>query len=142
MEYAKIGAPVFDGRNYAFQNKRMKTFLQTQGFDVWQSIVDGYTTPTTPPTNKYGKKLSENNSKAKGTILSSLVDSIFFKVLHCDNAKDICDKLQNIYEGDAKVKGAKFEQLKMKEDEDIATYLLRVDKTINTINGLGVEIDE
>jgi hypothetical protein len=43
----------------------------------------------------------------------------------------IWDKLQNIYEGDAKVKGskiqifkAKFEQLKMKEDEDIAAYLL------------------
>jgi hypothetical protein len=62
--------------------------------------------------------------------------------LHCDNAKDICDKLQNIYEGDAKVKGAKFEQLKMKEDEDIATYLLRVEEIVNTIKGLGVEVDD
>jgi hypothetical protein len=50
--------------------------------------------------------------------------------MHCDNAKDIWDKLQNIKEGDAKVKGdelqifrAKFEQLKMKEDEDIASYI-------------------
>jgi hypothetical protein len=71
MEYTKIGAPIFDGQNYAFWNKRMKTFLQAQGFDVWKSVVDGYTTPTTPPTDKYGKKLSEKNSKAKGTILSS-----------------------------------------------------------------------
>jgi hypothetical protein len=131
MEYAKIGAPRFDGHNYAFWNKRMKTFLQAQGFDVWKSVVDGYTTPTTPPTDKDGKKLSENNSKAKGTILSSLDDSIFVKVMHCNTAKDLWDKLQNIYEGDAKVKGAKlqtlrakFEQLKMKEDEDIATYFL------------------
>jgi hypothetical protein len=30
MEYAKIGAPVFDGQNYTFWNKRMKTFLQAQ----------------------------------------------------------------------------------------------------------------
>ena len=51
--------------------------------------------------------------------------------MHHDSAKDIWDKLQNIYKGDAKVKGAKiqnyrgqFEQLKMKEDEDIATYFL------------------
>jgi hypothetical protein len=66
--------------------------------------------------------------------------------MYCDSAKDLWDKLQNIYEGHAKVKGAKlqifkakFEQLKMKEDEDITTYLLRVDKEVNTIKGLGVE---
>jgi effector-binding domain-containing protein len=69
--------------------------------------------------------------------------------MHCDSAKDLWDKLQNIYEGDAKVKGAKlqifrakFEQLKMKQDEDIATYLLRVDEIVNTIKGLGVEVHE
>jgi hypothetical protein len=45
--------------------------------------------------------------------------------MHCDSTKDIWDKFQNFYEGDAKVKGGKiqtyivkFEQLKMKEDED------------------------
>jgi hypothetical protein len=80
--------------------------------------------PTTPPTDKDGKKLNKNNSKDKGTILSSLDDSIFVKVMHCKTTKDIWDKLQNIYEGDTKFKGAKsqtlrtkFEKLNMKEDE-------------------------
>jgi hypothetical protein len=149
MDCTKNGAPMFDGQNYTFWNKRMKTFLQAQGFDVWKAVVDRYTTPATPPMDKYGKKLSENNSKDKSTILGSLVDSIFVKVMHCDTAKDLWDKLQNIYEGDAKVKGAKlqtyrgkFEQLKMKEDEDIATYFLRVDEIVNVIKGLGEEIKE
>jgi hypothetical protein len=51
--------------------------------------------------------------------------------MHRGSTKDIWDKLQNIYEGDAKVQGAKlqifranFEQLKIKEDEDIASYLM------------------
>jgi hypothetical protein len=92
----------------------MKTCVYEQGFDVWKSVVDGYTVPTTPPTDRDGKKLRENNSKAKGSILSSLVDSIFFKVMHCDNAKDLWDKLQNIYEGDSKVKGAKLKNFKAK----------------------------
>jgi hypothetical protein len=35
-----------------------------------------------------------------------------------------------------------FEQLKMKEDEDITTYFLRVDETVNAIIGLGEEIEE
>jgi hypothetical protein len=56
---------------------------------------------------KYGKKLSEKNLKAKSTIISSLFDSVFVKVMQCDAAKDLWEKIQNIYEGYAKVKGTK-----------------------------------
>jgi hypothetical protein len=59
------------------------------------------------------------------------------------------DKLKTIYEGDEKVKEAKlhifrakFEQLKMNEDENIAAYFLRVDEIVNNIKGLGDEIKE
>jgi hypothetical protein len=106
----------------------MKTYIQAHGFDVWETIVDGYKTPTTIMTDRDGKKLNENNSKAKNVILNGLDHLVYVKVMHCYSAKDIWDKLQNIYKGDAKVKGAKlqtyrgqFEQLKMKEDEDITT---------------------
>jgi hypothetical protein len=65
------------------------------------------------------------------------------------SAKEIWEKLRNIYEGDSKVKAAKlqtyrgqFEQLKMKKDEDITSYFLRVDETVNAIIGLGEEIEE
>jgi hypothetical protein len=127
----------------------MKTYIQAQGFQVWQSIVDGYTAPTVPPTNDKAVKLNENNSKAKNALLNGLSDTIFTKVAHCKYAKEIWDKLRNIYEGDSKVKEAKlqtyrgqFEQLKMKEDEDITAYFLRVDETVNAIIGLGEEIEE
>ena len=102
----KNGIPQFDGQKYAFFSRRMKTYIQAQGFEIWQSIVDGYKEPTIPSTNERALKLGQNNS-----------------------AKEIWDRLQNIYEGDSKVKAAKlqtyrgqFEQLKMKEDENIATY--------------------
>jgi hypothetical protein len=81
--------------------------------------------------------------------LNGLSDTVFTKVAHCKYAKEIWDKLQNIYEGDIKVKATKlqtyrgqFEQLKMKEDEDITTYFLRVDEIVNEIIGLGEEIEE
>ena len=35
-----------------------------------------------------------------------------------------------------------FESLKMKEEENIAKYLLRVDEIVNTIKGLGEELDD
>jgi hypothetical protein len=126
MEYANIGVPQFDGKNYAFWRRRMKTYTQAQGFDVWQVVVDGYTTPTPPPTYRDRNKLSENNLKATNAILNDLYHSVYVKFMHHDSSKDIWEKLQNIYEGDAKFKGAKiqtykgqFEQLKMKEDENI-----------------------
>jgi hypothetical protein len=143
------GIPQFDGNKYDFWSIRMKAYIQAHGFQVWQSIVDGYTTTTVPPTNDKAVKLGENNSKAINALLNGLSDTVFTKVAHCKSAKKIWDKFQNIYEGDSKVEVEKlqsyrgqFEQLKMKEDEDIAAYFLRVNETMNAIIGLGEEIKE
>jgi hypothetical protein len=123
----KNGIPQFNGQKYAFWSIRMKTYIQAQGFEIWQSIVDGYTAPTVPPTNDKAVKLGQNNSKAKNALLNGLSETVFTKVAHCKFAKEIWDKLQNIYEGDSKVKVAKlqtyrgqFKQLNMKEYENIA----------------------
>jgi hypothetical protein len=126
----------------------VKTYIQAQGFEIWQSIVDGYAVLTIPPTNDKEVKLGQNNSKATNAILNGLSETIFTKVAHCKSTKDIWDNIRNIY-GDTKVKEAKlqtyrgmFEQLKMKEDENIAAYFLRVDEIVNEIIGLGEENEE
>jgi hypothetical protein len=105
--------------------------------------LDGYIAPIVPPTNDKEMKLSQNNSKATNALLNGLGESIFTKVAHCKFAKDIWDKIQNIYKGDSKFKVEKiqtyrgqFEQINMKEDENIAAYFLRVDETVNEILGL------
>jgi hypothetical protein len=79
--------------------------------------------------------------------MNGLGESIYTKFMHCKSAKEIWDKLQNIDEGYSKVKASKlqtyrgqFEQLKMKEDENIATYFFQVDEIVNAIIGLGEEI--
>jgi hypothetical protein len=76
-------------------------------------------------------KLSQNNSKAKNSLLNGLGESVYTKVVQCKSTKDIWEKLQNIYEGDSKVKETKlqtyrgqFKEPKMKEDENIAAYFL------------------
>ena len=69
--------------------------------------------------------------------------------MHCELAKELWDKLKNIYEGDAKVKNDKlesfrsqFESLNMEENEDIATYFLVIDEVVNTMRGLGEKIKD
>jgi molybdenum cofactor biosynthesis enzyme MoaA len=68
------------------------------------------------------KKLMSCNSKAIHVILATLAPKITSKVMGCNTAKEVWDKLKNIYEGDPKVKQVKlqrhraeFENLKMNE---------------------------
>ncbi|XP_057815069.1 uncharacterized protein LOC131028748 [Cryptomeria japonica] len=136
-----VKVPVFDGTNYAFWSRRMETYLSSIGYDVWMSIKNGYTVPSTP-TDLNTKKEYENNVKEKPATLSGLSDTEFVKVMQCKSSKETWDKLQRIYEGDAKVKEAKLqnlraqlESLKMKE-KNIVDYLQRVDEMVNHVRGL------
>ena len=71
-EFTKHGLPLFDGHNYDFWSVRMKLFLQSQGVDVWQAVLNEYKNPTTIPTNATEKKLYESNSKSMYAILGGL----------------------------------------------------------------------
>jgi hypothetical protein len=88
---------LFDGTNYVIWSIRMKTYLQALGYDVWKSIVTGYTPSKTPPTDATGKEACENNTMAMNSILSGLVDSEKSKVGQCTSTKELWDKLQDIY---------------------------------------------
>jgi hypothetical protein len=57
------------------------------GFDVWRAVVDGYKAPATPPTDKDGKKLEDNDSRDKNVILNGLTESVYTKVVHCESTK-------------------------------------------------------
>ena len=70
-------------------------------------------------------------------------------MLGCKTAKNVWDKLENIYAGDSNVKEAKlniyrekFEQLRMKEDCNIVAYFQYIDEITNTLEGLGEPFDE
>jgi hypothetical protein len=87
----------------------MKKYVQALGYDVWKLVVDKYKEPATPPIDNNGKKLSQNNSSDNNVIFNGLVDSIYVKVMHYDFAKEIWDKLQNVYKGDVEVKATKLQ---------------------------------
>ena len=56
-------APLFDGTHHAYWILRMHIYIYTMGFDIWEVITNGYTTPTTPPTDTVGKRLFEKLEK-------------------------------------------------------------------------------
>jgi hypothetical protein len=78
----KNGIPQFNGQKYAFWSIRIKTYIQAYGFEIWQSIVDGYIAPKVLPTNDKAVKLDQNNSKSKNSFLNGLSEMVFTKVAH------------------------------------------------------------
>ena len=103
--------------------------------------------PSTISIDTAGKKQYETNAKAVNTLLGSLSQSKFFKVMQLKIAKEIWDKIVRSYEGDNQVKCEKlqtlriqYETLKMHNDESIASYFLRIDEIVNCMKNLGEEI--
>jgi hypothetical protein len=118
----------------------MKHYLLALFFYVRQYVENCYTALATPPTDIVGKNICNDKSRAVNAILGGLTNPIFLKVMHCNSAKETWDKLDVIYEGDRKFKESKlqtyiahFENLNMKEEENIVEYLHRVDEVANSI---------
>jgi hypothetical protein len=98
--YIDNGIPWFDnhiGHNYEMWNIRMKTFLHAQGFDVRKLVVIGYTATMKPTKTETKKELKINNRISMDFILEGLPDSVQEKVRKFSSAKELWEKLQNIY---------------------------------------------
>ena len=128
----------------------MNFHLMSLGWKVWSATEREYKiTDDRLPTNLEEIDQFEGNSKPLNAILSGLTNSVFTKFMRCKTTKQAWDKLKIIYEGESKVKESKlqtyighFESLKMKEEENIGEYLLRVDEVVNVIRGLGGKLKE
>jgi hypothetical protein len=146
---ASIRPPLFNGNNLIFWKTRMRSYLQSLGADVWAIVEGGYQYPSTVPTDPTERKTYETNAKAVNALLGSLTESEFVKVMQLNTTKDIWDKIILSYEGDAKVKSAKlqtlriqYENLKMNNEESIANFFLRLDDIVNHMRNLGETITE
>jgi hypothetical protein len=119
------------------------------GLEVWTLVEKGYDVPKSMPIEAKDKKKIWEHAKALNTLQAGISKKILFKVLNCNNAKQLWDKLETIYVGDTKVKRDKlhtlkvqYEGLKMKDEKNISEYFERVDNIINSIRGLGVEVSD
>ena len=127
----------------------MRSYLQSMGVDVWAIVEQGYQYPAAIPTDPTEKKNYEINAKVVNALMGSLTESEFVKAMQLNTEKEIWDKIIRSYEGDAKVKGAKlqtlrieYENLRMHSDENIASFFLHLDDVVNRMRNLGETISE
>ena len=119
------------------------------GWKVWVAIEKEHNIGNLYPTDTLEIGEYEGNAKSLNAILSGLTNTVFTKVMQCTSTKQAWDKLEIIYEGALKVKESKlqtykgqFQSLKMREEENIREYLLRVDEVVNAIRGIGGKLKE
>ena len=74
----------------------MKWCFPLAGYDLWSSIVNGYV-PTKNVKSTTQKEARIYNSKAKKIILDRLFDHVKGRVGKCVLAKEIWDKLKDLY---------------------------------------------
>jgi hypothetical protein len=99
MDYSENGVPLFNGQNglkYEIWSRRMKVFLQAQGYDIWPSVVTGYDSSKREKTAAK-KELKKNNKIAMDFIWEGLPNPVREKVGKCSSAKELWDKLHDIY---------------------------------------------
>jgi hypothetical protein len=91
----------------------------------------------------------QHNTKDVDDIFCSLSKSELVKVVHFKLEREIWDKIQNIYEGNDKVRmeniqthRRQFESLKMKDEENVVAYILCEDEIFNLIRGFGEIVEE
>ena len=101
-------SPFFIGANYAFWKIRMRAYIMSLAIEVWAAVEFGYAPKATDPERE-AKQEFVANAKAMNAILSGLCEAEFIKIMHSKTAKDMWDTLENIHEGNKKVKTAKLQ---------------------------------
>jgi len=139
----------FDGTNFNLRKGRMKCHLRCMGVAYWTMVTTQYVPPQGGPKTQNEITDAENNLQTMEALLSSLSDSELSNVIDLPTAFEIWQKLELLHEGDKYVKSArlrslkrKFENLKMREDENITTFMPRVNELVCGIRNVGGVLDE
>jgi hypothetical protein len=122
----------------------MTIYIQSIDYDLWTIIEKGYDVPESAPLSENEMKKHQLNIKAMQLLQGALDDRVFDKMMDLKTAKDNWDKLKQRYEGTSKSKELKLEslteqlhQIKMRTDEDIRSYLDRMESLVSKLRSLG-----
>ena len=80
-------APRLNG-NFNIWEERMRNFLQTQGIEIWKSVIDD---------SRMDRESKEYNAKAMKAILNGLLDYVKNNLGKYSSANNIWDKLHDVH---------------------------------------------
>ncbi|XP_068497724.1 uncharacterized protein [Phaseolus vulgaris] len=151
---------MFSGMNYAFWKIRMKIFMESIDFGIWEAVVDGPSVPmqvikdetVKKPRSEWSeieRKKAQYDSVAKNIITSVLTMDEFFIISQYNSANEMWEVLEVTHEGTDDVKRSRnhsliqeYELFKMQPEETIADVQKRFTHIVNHLTGLGKDFDK
>ncbi|GMI98499.1 hypothetical protein HRI_003519200 [Hibiscus trionum] len=152
--------PFFNGDNYLYWKNRMRLFIKSTDFMVWDVVEEGPYIPMRRDGERLVPKIKAEmtdderrrmqvNDKALHVIFCALGPDIYSKVSSIENAKEVWDTLETTYEGTSDVKETKigllnlnYENFKMDPDESVSQMFDRFSVIVNGLKGFGEIIPE
>ena len=90
----------FDGVGYSFWKQRMKIFLSSTDFEVWDIVEEGFTKPKSARStwSEEEKKAFTLNAKAMNALYCAVSEVEYNRISLCTSAKEIWELLQITHE--------------------------------------------
>lgn len=127
----------------------MEVHLKCLGDEYWKITKNVYNVPQNGLVTTAKIKDTEHNIRDKEALLSGLTNSEMTNVMGLKTTHEIWKKLETLYEGDAQVKVAKlqslkgkYEALKMGEDENITSFMAKVNELVMNMRCAGGTLEE
>eukprot|EP00253_Pinus_taeda_P009946 PITA_09946 len=147
--------PQFNGKNYDYWEITMRALFASQ--DLWEIVEDGFDEPAeetefnrlTQAKKNLLKSNRKKDSKARVLLYQAVDQSVFPRMAGAKTSKEAWKTLKTAYQGMEKVRTAKlqllrrdFENLNMKESENIDSFFTHVIGLITQMRTHGETIEE
>ena len=138
--------PMFNGMNYTYWKNRMRIFLISMDFELWNIMENSFQKSSLPMNdwNELEKKTFSFNGKAMNALFYDLDKNKFNQVSICEMTVDIWHILKITHEGTNRVKESKinllvhtYELFRMKPSETIGDMYTWFTDVINSLKVLG-----
>ncbi|CAL9097919.1 unnamed protein product [Musa textilis] len=136
----------FNGSNYTYWKTRMRVFLISLDFNLWNIVENGFQLPF-KPTNEWSdleKRSFSLNAKAMNALFCALDKNEFNRISTCKTVFEIWRTLEITHEGTSRVKDSKvnilmhdFEVFRMAPSETIDDMFSCFSNVINSLKALG-----
>jgi hypothetical protein len=126
---------------------RMKEFLGAIRYDVWNSVVIGYTPPKRAPKSILKKQFKRNNKQVMDSISEGLPKSVKRKIRIFTLVKELWDKMKSLYMVEEVIKiseesDEKYERSSCNDNNSNVEYFQSKEETYSTSNNCGRVLDE